>query len=145
MEVNVIALTANFLLVGWGWGNDGFLGLWRPLLLPSSLFYGCVGLVVLLLLQIIVGVLYQKQVFFLLQVKIFRFVLLCPMVAYCIQLGQSSTLGAAYFTAGALLVILAFLLNYLVFNESFMDGSIRRYSRRINEASQSLELYICWC
>lgn len=85
LELNLLALLINFVLVGWGWGGPKFLHLWPALVLPQSLFLGCVGLFGLLLLQFVIGVLYQRQLFILLQVKVFRFVLLCPMLSYCLQ------------------------------------------------------------
>jgi len=83
--------------------------------MPQEVFFGCVALVVLLLLQLAVGALYQKQAFILLQVKLFRFMLLCPMVAYCLQNITNDPLSILYLAVTAVLALLAFALNYFMF------------------------------
>lgn len=96
------------------------------MLIPEALFLGCVGLFALLLVQLVLGTLYRKQVFFLLQVKVFRFALLPPMLVYCLNQTSTNWMIAMYLAIAAVLLVAAFLVNYIAFKESFVDTSMRR-------------------
>jgi hypothetical protein len=109
-------------------GFSQLSNLWSPLLLTDPLFFAFIALVTLLLIQIIVGALYKRQIFFLLQAKVFRFVLFNLLFNYCMwQIKQGSSLTGIYVTVAVVLAIFAFAINYLAFKESFLDESIRRY------------------
>lgn len=123
LEVNVVLLLVNMIMIHWSWGGKQYLNLWPQLYVTDEIFYGCAGLTTLIAIQAIIGIIYDKQLFFQIQAKIFRFCLLHVMISYCLQNITSSN-RSLYLLLLIAFITIGILVNYYICRESGEETSL---------------------
>lgn len=122
LKVNIALMLVNFFMVHWRWGCKEYLDLWGPVEVPLAVFVGFVAMAALLVGQMVLGVLYQKQLLFVLQVKIYRFVLFNKICEFGLE-NRDGGLAPAYIIATILAGVFTLAMNYLVLRESICEQS----------------------
>lgn len=77
----------------------------------------------MLALQLVLGVLYHKQLFFVLQAKVFRFVVWNKILEGClVEVDRGGAMGVVYGVVAVLVGLMVFWINYMVIREGTDDS-----------------------